>query len=262
MNFRILAICFCLLLHLPVTTLTGQDINKTDENGKKQGHWIKKYPNGNILYEGSFLNDMPKGEFRRYYENSVLKSLLVFSETSKEALATLYYPNGLPASTGKYINQLKEGNWRFFSSASKDLIISEAEYTGGKKNGLLVKYYPDGKMAEKLFYKNDLKNGEYLKYYPDGTLSLRTNYTNDKLNGKFEAFYDNGKAEIIGQYKYNLREGQWIIFNKDGNQRFKTIYESGIPDNSKMDIYESEYIDSLERNAGKIDDPEKTDEIR
>ena len=106
-----------------------------------------------------------------------------------------------------------------------------------------------------------LRHGECLKYYPNGTLTLRTNYTNGKLNGKFEAFFENGKPEMIGQYKNNLREGQWIIYKKDGNQRFKTEYISGIPDNRNIDIYESDYIDSLERNKVKIADPEKTGEI-
>ena len=261
MNFKTIAVCFLLGISVHGISQTDQSINQTDKDGKKQGHWIKKYPNGNIMYDGYFANDKPTGEFKRYYEDKPLKSVLVFSNNGTEATATLYYPNGLIASTGKYVNQLKEGKWRFFSVTAKDILISEAEYSGDKKNGLVVKYYPDGKAAEKLFYKNDLKHGEYLKYYPDRTLTLKTNYINGKLNGKFEAFFENGRPEMLGQYKDNLREGQWIIYKKDGNLRFKTKYASGVPDNRNIDIYESGYIDSLERNKVRIADPEKTGEI-
>ena len=262
MNYKILAICICILLSVPCLSQSGQAaLNQTDKDGKKQGHWIKKYPNGNILYDGYFVNDKPSGEFKRFYEDKPLKSVLIFSKDGTEARATLYYPNGLVASTGKYVNQLKEGKWRFFSVTSNDILISEVEYSVDKKNGPVVKYYSEGKVAEKLFYKNDLKHGECLKYYPDGTLTLKTNYINGKLDGKFEAFFENGRLEMLGQYKDNLREGQWIIYNKDGSLRFKTEYVSGVPDNRNIDIYQSAYIDSLERNKVRIADPEKTGEI-
>lgn len=261
MNLRILVICINLIVSLPCIPQSGQAINQTDKDGKKQGHWIRKYPNGNIMYDGYFANDKPAGEFKRYYEDKAIKSVLIFSKDGNEAIATLYYPNGLVASTGKYANQLKEGKWHFFSVTKKDLLISEAEYSGDKRNGLLVNFYRDGKPAEKLWYKNDLKHGECLKYYPNGSLTLRTSYTNGRLNGKFEAFFDNGKPEMLGQYKDNLREGLWLIYTKEGNQRFKTEYVAGVPDNRNIDIYESEYIDSLERNKINIADPEKTGEI-
>jgi antitoxin component YwqK of YwqJK toxin-antitoxin module len=261
MNFKAIAVGLLLGISFHGFSQTDQSINKTDKDGKKQGHWIKKYPNGNIMYDGYFANDKPTGEFKRFYEDKPLKSVLIFSKDGKEAIATLYYPNGLVASTGKYVNQLKEGKWRFFSVTSNDILISEVEYSGDKKNGPVVKYYSEGKVAEKLFYKNDLKHGECLKYYPDGTLTLKTNYINGNLDGKFEAFFENGRLEMLGQYKDNLREGPWIIYKKDGSLRFKTEYVSGVPDNRNIDIYQSDYIDSLERNKVRIADPEKTGEI-
>ena len=261
MILKIAAVCFFINLPGLCMPQSGQAVNQTDREGRKQGHWMKKYPNGNILYDGFFKDDKPAGEFRRYYEDNTLKSLLVFSQEGTEAKATLYYPNGLTASTGKYVNQLKEGRWQFFSPTTQGLLISEEEYSGNKKNGIDVKYYPDGKVAEKIFYKNDVRQGECLKYYPDGTLNLKTYYTNGKLNGKFEAFFENGNPEMTGQYKNDLREGEWIIYKKDGTRRFRTEYASGIPDNADINIYESDYIDSLERIKVKIEDPEKTGTI-
>jgi len=252
---------FIMLLPLmQFTVVQGQDINRSDPDGKKQGRWIKNYSNGEMMYEGIFRDDRPEGEFRRYYEDGTLKSMMIFSNNGPEAEAVLYYPNGLPASAGRYVNHLKEGKWSFYSFTEKDQLITEAEYQGNRKDGLMANYYPDGRVAEQIMYKNDLKHGECLKYYPDGTLTLRTYYENGKINGSFEAFHENGKPEIKGQYKNNLREGPWIIYGKDGSQRFSTVYTAGIPDNRSIDIYESEYIDSLERTKVNIADPEKTGE--
>lgn len=261
MNYKVIAVCSLLAIFVPVLSQVDKSVNQTDKEGRKQGHWIKRYPNDNVMYDGFFANDKPAGEFKRYYDDSTLKSLLVFSKNGTEAKATLYYSDGLVASAGKYVNQLKEGKWQFFSSSTKGLLVSEVEYSGDKKNGLTVKYYPDSTIAEKIHYVNDLRHGEYLKFYPDGTMTLKTSYWNGKLNGKFEAFFENGKPEFLGQYKNDLREGVWIIYRKDGSQRFKTDYTLGIPNNRDIDIYQSGYIDSLERNKVKIADPEKTGEI-
>lgn len=258
MSLRILIICLFTLLSALTDGQGDQTINMTDKNGKKQGHWIKKYPNGNILYDGYFKNDKPIGEFKRYYDDNTLKSVLVFKSDGVEAAAVLYYPNGFVASRGRYVNQLKEGKWQFYSPTTKDKIISQEEFLHNKRNGLSVVFYPDSTIAEKVNYRNDVRNGEWLKFYPDGTLTLKTSFVNGKLNGKFEGFFENGKPEFLGQYKNDLKEGLWKIFKKDGSLKFKTEYVSGVGNNRDIDIYESDYIDSLERSKPKIADPEKT----
>jgi antitoxin component YwqK of YwqJK toxin-antitoxin module len=257
MNIRIIIICLFSVLSTAVIS-QERAVNRTDNYGKKQGHWIKKYPNGNVMYDGFFKNDKPSGEFKRYYEDNTLKSVLVFKTDGSEATAVLYYPNGLVASRGRYVNQLKEGKWQFFSPTTKDKIISEVEYLHNKRNGLSVIFYPDGTIAEKINYKNDLKNGEWLKYYNDGTLTLKTTFVNGRLHGKFEGFFENGKHEFLGAYKNDLKEGLWIVYKKDGSPRFRTEYTLGVANNRDIDIYESDFIDSLERNKVKIADPEKT----
>mgnify|MGYP003309605133 CR=1 FL=1 len=50
-------------------------INEVDKKGRKQGEWIKKYDNGVVIYKGEFKDDMPIGEFRRFYETGTLHSV-------------------------------------------------------------------------------------------------------------------------------------------------------------------------------------------
>lgn len=245
-------------MSLPLSGQTEQDINKTDNSGKKQGRWVKKYPNGTIMYEGFFRNDNPDGELKRYYEDSTLKSVLNFSGEGRTANAVLYYPNGFMASRGRYENQLKEGKWQFFSVLTKGLMISEEEYLNNKKSGLSVIYYADSVIAERSYYRNDLKNGEWISYHPNGKISFKTHVVNGRIDGEFEAFFNDGKPEIKGRYKSNLRDGQWTIFSHSGTVRFKIEYFAGKALDNALDIYESNYIDSMEINRVKIDDPEKT----
>ncbi len=254
---------FNLLLFLPLTLLPqeSQALNSTDKSGKKQGHWIRKYPDGNIMYDGYFINDKPVGEFKRYYEDGKPKSILIFSKDGTKADASLFYQNGFIASKGIYLNQMKEGKWLFFSTTDEGVLISDEEYLNDNRNGITRTFYPDSTAAEIINYKNGIKNGEWIKYYPDGSVTFRTNYVNGKLNGNFEAFFEDGKLEVSGRYKYGLRDGLWLINNKDGSPRFRVEYADGMAKNRDIDIYETNYIDSLEKNRVEIPDPDKTGKV-
>ena len=91
-----------------------------------------------VMYDGFFKDDHPVGEFKRYYENNTLKSLLIFREDGKEADATIYHPNGYISSKGKYINQMKEGKWKFFSAIYNGYLISEELYSANIKKRIIT----------------------------------------------------------------------------------------------------------------------------
>jgi antitoxin component YwqK of YwqJK toxin-antitoxin module len=245
MNIKIFTIISLLAVSAIAASQKPSDINQTDAQGRKQGHWIKKYPHGLIQYEGEFRDDHPVGEFKRYYENSQLKSVLVYSSDGTEVDATLYHPNGFISSKGKYVNQLKEGLWKFYSASIEGYLINEEEYKGNLRNGQSIKYYPEGTVAEKLNYVNDKREGEWLQYYQNGRLFIRSFFTAGLLNGKFEVWFENGSLQYSGFYKNNRREGTWIIYNQDGSSRYKMEYTGGITKDNQMDIDNSNYLDEL-----------------
>jgi antitoxin component YwqK of YwqJK toxin-antitoxin module len=255
-TFSLLSISICAL------SQTETQINKTDQQGRKQGHWIKKNQEETIIYDGYFKDDHPVGEFKRYYENQTLRSLLVYSDDGRKAVATLYHPNGNISSKGIYIDQMKEGKWQFFSAFDKDYLISEEYYSKNLRNGLSLKYYPDSTIAERLTYTDDVKQGEWIQYYPSGKIHLKSNYLNGKISGRFEVWFENGTLEFSGQYKNDSRDSLWIIYNSDGSIKYKLEYQEGITKDRQLEIDESNYLDSLEMNKGTIADPEKTGVIR
>jgi antitoxin component YwqK of YwqJK toxin-antitoxin module len=254
---------FIALSAIPLIASGQSEINRTDSQGRKQGHWIKKYPSSEaVLYEGYFNDDRPTGEFRRYYEDRTLKSLMIYDQVRNEVAAKLYYPNGFIASEGKYVNQMKEGKWKFYSGRKNRMLICEEYYSRNLRNGLSLKFYPDSILAERLNYLNDAREGEWSCYYSSGSICLRSYYRNNMINGKFEVWYEDGKMQFSGQYKDDLRDGTWFIYNSDGTMKYKTEYKEGIPCDNRMDIEASDYLDMLEKNGKNITDPEKTGELQ
>ncbi len=262
MNLKIIIACLLLGLSLVAFSQAEKPVNQTDAQGRKQGFWIKRNPDKSILYEGSFKDDHPVGELKRYYGDKTLKSVLNFSSNGKEATALLYHPNGNLASKGKYVDQEKEGKWQFFSAIVKNYLISEEMYSHNLRNGLTVRFYPDSTIAEKMNYVRDVRQGEWTRYYPSGTKLLKSNYIGGIINGKFESWYENGKLELSGQYKNDSRDGLWLIYSPDGNVKYRIEYTDGITSDRQVEIDQARYLDSLEINKSKIQDPEKTGIIK
>lgn len=262
MNLKTFLITSLLAVSVAAAGQTETHLNVSDQQGRKQGHWIKRYPNETIMYDAYFKDNHPIGEFKRYFDNQTLKSVLIFSDDGRKADATIYHPNGYISSKGVYIDQMKEGKWQFFSSYIDGYRLAEESYSKNLRNGLSLKFYPDSTIAEKLSYINYVKEGEWIKYYPSGNMWLKSNYNNGKINGKFEIWFENGSIEFSGQYKNDSREGQWIIYKNDGTIKYKVEYLEGITKDRQMDNEESALLDSLEMNKGKIADPEKTGVIK
>ena len=129
MKLKIITIACFLAISLCATCQTELSLNRTDSQGKKQGHWIKKFPNESMMYDGYFKDDHPVGEFKRYFEDQELKSVLVYSDDGRKATATIYHQNGNVSSKGVYIDQMKEGKWQFYSEYIKGYLISEEIYS-------------------------------------------------------------------------------------------------------------------------------------
>ena len=72
-------LCFVLLTGTGL--LHGQEINRTDSKGRRQGAWTDFYPNGQKRYEGQFKNDVCVGEFKYYDEQGQLKATNTFDKS-------------------------------------------------------------------------------------------------------------------------------------------------------------------------------------
>jgi antitoxin component YwqK of YwqJK toxin-antitoxin module len=253
-----------LTLFLPPVEARSQNhdtLNFTDGNGWKQGHWIRRYPDSTIMYDGFFKNNKPIGEFRRYSEDSKLKSLMIHREDTEEVKVTFYHPNEFIAAEGVYINQKKEGKWRLYSQRTDKYLICEEFYENDLRNGLSTKYYKDGKTAERISYIDDVKHGEWLQYYVTGNLCIKGFYVDGKLHGAFDVLYANGSPEYKGQYSNDVRDGIWKVFKEDGSLEHEMVYKLGVLNDPELAQKETDFLDQLEKNKGKIADPEITGTI-
>lgn len=233
------------------------EINQTDENGLKQGYWEKSYPNGTIQYSGTFKNNRPVGQFKRYNQEGDLVAEMNYQETSERVYTKFYYPGKILRAEGYFLNKLKDSVWVYYTEDGSK--INEVPYVNDKKHGTEKKFYTSGALSEISVWNNGINDGLTKRFYESGAVMMRIFYNNGKLDGEYNVYDAEENILIQGQYKNNKREGKWLYYKENGHIENELNYVNGIADNQEeLELLENEQIKQLENNKGKIQDPNES----
>ena len=260
-NLLLMIVCF---IPLPVIAQsvkpeTDTVINRIDENGLKQGCWVTHYENGNKKYEGFFKDDKPAGTFTRYYQDKGIQSILEFRDNGQKASAKIYYNNGNLAAEGEYVEQLKHGEWKYYSYYKSTLSYTE-NYNHGEKHGISTVYYPSGKVSEILNFSNNKEHGNWIQYFENGRISLKSTFKEGKLHGDYMQYHPSGMSFVTGKYNQNKRDGEWFVYDEKGEQVVQFDFVMGVAKNQdELDRKQAEFLNQLEKNKGKFREPDISD---
>lgn len=181
------------LMMIGCLVVNAQDLNRTDSQGRRQGKWVDYYANGQLRYEGQFKNNQCQGEFKYYDEQGHLKATNTYDKSGEKALNKTYAPNGTMIATGYYLNQKKDGEWRYYSRENGALILVE-ENRNGKAHG-----------SSKV-------------YYETGVLMMERQFVDDQLEGHAKIYYPSGALKEEGNYLHGEKTGIWKAYNEDGDE--------------------------------------------
>ncbi|MFV5695737.1 toxin-antitoxin system YwqK family antitoxin [Flavobacterium sp. LB3P122] len=192
------------------------DFNKLDQNGKKHGLWKGMYEESKRpRYEGTFRHGKETGVFK-FYDDTKAKSIIAtreFNPNDNSAYTVFYDQAKNKVSEGKVVNKLFEGQWKYYHQASK-IVMTIENYKNGNLEGLRTVFYPSGKIAEEITYKNNLKNGSYKKYTEKGIVLEESIFKNNEYNGL--AIFKDTDGNIVskGQFVAGKKSGIWEFFEK------------------------------------------------
>ena len=242
--------CIALLL-IGSLALNGQD--PLDPQGRKTGHWKVEYPNGQTQYEADFVEGRPVGEMLRYYENGALRARMLFEAGVNQNYVHLFYTNGKPAAEGKYVDQLKDSVWTYYSEFDGSVRIREL-YSDGGLHGISRSFYPGGAVSEEVEWKQNIKDGSWKQYYKNGETRLSGKYEKGMLQGSYEVFYSDGTPEISGNYLNNRSHGTWRFYDESGKEVYTLEYNNGSP--ADREEYDRWMQDSLTKKYEVVIEPE------
>lgn len=229
--------------------------NQKDEQGRKQGYWVRRYSNGKPAYTVTFKDDKPIGEMTRFYFNGNKRVVVIYDE-NQYGKADLFDEKGKLSAKGFYKETQKDSVWQFYSP--EGALYTTEFYIDGKKNGITSHFFKRGNVAEEIEWKEDIKHGVWKKYHENGQLKMTSSYVDGKIEGEYIVFFPDGKLEVQGKFENGLEEGTWVIFNPSGMVAYKIDYKEGkILNEDEFDEKQQKLFDEFEKNKGNIKDPEE-----
>lgn len=257
---------------------------KMDYNSAFKRH-IEYYHDGQIKEEGFYNKHLPN-----YFGTG----------DAKEGEWKTYYKNGQIKSKGRYVNDVWDGKWVYWSEngtiikeetwRDKDIWDGEAgvsykampgfgfntpgnKYSkgmkkNGKKIGLWTFWSRDGEKSWKCEFKDDKPwNGTYRETYHTAEKLSEGDYKEGKKVGVWKNWYGHGELSSSGKYLKGKKEGTWTYFSENGVESWTLEYKNGEPMDGlwveygyPIDVDKPEIINRKKRVEGYLKNGKRIDE--
>ena len=230
--------------------------NRTDDQGRRQGKWMKFHPNGNPAYKATFEDGTPVDTLTRYYPDGSKYVEIVFDDNGLWGRGKFFSQEGDMLAEGRYLNMEKDSVWRFYDK--KGNLTSKEVFEDDVRHGKSRIFFDDGTIAAEVTYKNGKKDGREKRFYHDGSPRVYITHKDGKKHGSYKVFYTNGEEEIEGRYNNDRRDSTWVFYDASGYVNYKIEYENGEPVNKdQLDSLQREKFERFERNRKRLKDPEQ-----
>ncbi len=203
MKYRLIAlVLLCLVLNC-----TAQ--NKIDNQGRRQGHWIKTDKDGSRIFEGDFVDGKETGTFNDYYPNGTLKIRNTFTTPGRYCKHEAYDQQGHLLATGFYNQKNRDGVWHFYNDDGK--IVKTASYKMGIKDGAHIIFNKNGDTVEVANWQDNRRHGRWWKRIGEkGYITGR--YEKGLMQGRLSEFDGNGRLVREGNYKDGVKNGAYRYY--------------------------------------------------
>ena len=220
-------------LIFPIINLIKDDINRKRNTGKfLNGKYIWE---DNKYYIGEYNNNnIPNGKGVKYYSNGNIQFEGYFMNGKFEGKGKYYYDDG-DYFIGEYKNGLRNGKGITYNKNGN--LLTEGVYFSGKREGTGKNVYEDGVYYVGEF-KNGLKNGKGIEYYPNENILYEGDFLNGNYDGNGKYFYENGEY-YIGQFKNGLSHGKGIEYYSNGNIKYDGDCINDKPDGNGKYVYQN-----------------------
>ncbi len=198
------------------------------------------FEDGNVRYEGLYLNGMPLGTHYKFHLSKRCDSVRVYDDSTEKytmqfkcfnlsiADSAFVYQEGYLLERGP-VDSLRRRQKEWIEYNITGEFRSKGPYVDDKRIGNWEFFYPNGKTEQKGRYdKKGRAQGEWILYYDDGKILRKENYKNDKREGVLEEYTEDGKLITKGEYLDDQKEGNW--YYEIANYKEYGVYRSGVPD--------------------------------
>jgi len=208
------------------------------------------FDDGNVKYEGGYINGVPMGTHFTYHLSRRCDTILVYIDSLEAnekqfrcfnisvADSAFNYQDGYLLERGP-VDSLRRRQKEWIEYNITGEFRSKGTYVDDKRIGSWEFFYPNQKIEQKGKYdKKGRLQGPWNWYYNNGNVLMKENYQNDKLEGAYEEYTEDGKLITKGEYLDGDKEGPW--FYQILNYKEYGVYHNGMPDSVWKAYYAKE----------------------
>lgn len=147
-----------------------------NSEGKPVGLWVWYYDNGNLWREEFFIKGLKDGLVTEFDPNGNIISEGEYFEDMEEGKWIYNIENH--RIEGYYSNGLRNGIWKHFYPNGQ--LAFEGQFINDNPNGLHVYYWEDGKKKDEENYIMGRKEGDWIRYDEDGVPFIIITYSDNR----------------------------------------------------------------------------------
>ena len=182
------------------------------QDGKRQQQWLSYSTTGKIIADNFYLN----GE--------LYKTSYDYNVDGKLDIEVDYDETGLVSDMRSYNSKSKmntvvteKGPRRIYETMyGNKKPQSRFEQLCGEYDGMVSKWYSDGKPFYNFAIRKNKREGRYVSYDVTNVLKTEGNYINGQAEGVWKGYYENGKPEYVGYYFNDSSDSLWTYYFPDG----------------------------------------------
>lgn len=198
--------------------------NRIDNQGRRQGHWIKTDKDGSRIFEGDFKDGKEVGVFNYYYPDGTLKMRNTFTTPGRYCSHEAFDKQGKLIAKGYYNQKNRDSVWHFYNEEGK--LIKIASYRMGIKEGNHIVFNSNGDTAEVTGWQDNRRHGRWWKRTGEKGY-ITGHYVKGGMEGTTREFDEKGKLSREGNYKNGVRHGSYNYY-ENGNMTVQESWQNGI----------------------------------
>ena len=197
--------------------------NKIDNQGHRQGHWVKTDKDGSRIFEGDYVDGKETGTFNYYYPDGTLKIRNTYTIPGRYCHHEAYDEKGHLLATGFYNQKNRDSVWHFYNEDGK--LLKVAGFKMGVKQGAHIILDASGDTAEISTWNDNHRHGRWWKRIGQkGYITAR--YENGLMQGRLVEYNDNGQMIREGFYKDGQKDGTYRYY-ENGTRTVDEVWQQG-----------------------------------
>lgn len=199
---------------------------------RSDDHWMlySVYPDTGLLLKAYFADkelSVKDGPFTLYHPHNKKAMEGIYLQNSKQGVWRYWFPNGQIKDSGMMFNNQLTGEWRSWNE--KGELLTKANYrsveelknrippaiTSDRKKGILANDVTDGEL-----------NGLFISYHPNGQVKDSGMLIAGIRQGIWHSFYPSGKKDNEGPFLNGNMEGAWTFYHENGAVSTREQYKN------------------------------------